>query len=155
MRFIKLTALLSIPMFVLLACNGTSDLDEDFIYVGATTMNGTQEVPAVTTSATGTINANYNKQTKILSYTLTFSGLTKPDSVAQLHGTGEAGIAAPALQNFIGFPAATAGSYTGTLLIDGVKILENELLGGRYYINLHNSAYKYGEIRGQLILAKK
>lgn len=75
MRFIKLTALLSIPMFALLSCNGTSDLDEDFIYVGTTTMNGAQETPAVTTSATGTINANYNKQTKILSYTVTFSVL--------------------------------------------------------------------------------
>jgi hypothetical protein len=41
------------------------------------------------------------------------------------------------------------------LLIDGVKFTEEYLLGGRYYINIHSKTYSGGEIRGQLILAKK
>lgn len=72
-----------------------------------------------------------------------------------IHGTAEPGVTAPPLQTFFGFPKATAGTYSGTLLIDGVKFLETELLGGRHYINIHNSVKPNGEIRGQLILAKK
>jgi hypothetical protein len=157
MRSFKLTAfslLLSLPLIALLSCNGTSDLVKDFVYAGTTSMSGAQETPAVATTATGTINASYNKQTKILSYTVTFSGLAQAASAAHIHVTGEAGIFAGVLQSFIGFPPATAGTYSGTVLIDGVKFLENELLGGRYYINIHNPTWTNGEIRGQIILSK-
>ena len=156
MRLPKLTALLfSLPIMFLISCKSTSDVERDNIYYGITSMSGTQETPAVITSATGFIDANYNRLTKTLSYTVTFSGLTKAASAAHIHGTGETGIAAPVLQTFVGFPAVTAGTYSGTLLIDGVKFLENELLAGRYYINIHNATYTAGEIRGQLVLSKK
>jgi hypothetical protein len=62
-------------------------------------------------------------------------------------------IAAPA-QTFSPFPGERR-KYSGSLLIDGVKFTEEYLLGGRYYINIHSKTYGNGEIRGQLILAKK
>ena len=39
-------------------------------------MTGAQETPPVLPAATGTMDAYYNKVTKTLSYTVTFSGLT-------------------------------------------------------------------------------
>ncbi len=39
-------------------------------------MSGANEVPSVSTSATGNYTANYNRVTKALSYTVTYQGLT-------------------------------------------------------------------------------
>ena len=157
MRFPKLTALLlSLPLFILISCSDdTADVERDNIYYGTISMTGAQETPPVTTAATGTIDANYNRLTKTLSYSVTFSGLSDSAVAAHIHGLGEVGVMAPVLQTFSPFPRRKEGSYSGTLFIDGVKFTEEYLLGGRYYINIHSKTYGNGEIRGQLILAKK
>ena len=157
MRFPKLTALLvSLPLFIFISCkDDTEEVEKDNIYYGTITMSGAQETPPVTTTATGKIDANYNRFTKTLSYSVTFSGLVDSAVAAHIHGLGEPGIAAPFLQTFSPFPKRKEGSYSGTLFIDGVKFTEEYLLGGRYYINIHSKTYGNGEIRGQLILAKK
>jgi hypothetical protein len=156
MRFPKLTALLlSLSFFILISCRTTDEIQKDNIYYGTITMTGAQETPPVTTSATGSIDANYNRLTKTLSYTVTFSGLSDSAVAAHIHGLGELGVAAPVLQTFSPFPRRKEGSYSGSLVIDGVKFTEEYLLGGRYYINIHSKTFGNGEIRGQLILAKK
>ena len=157
MRLPKLTALLlSLPVFILLSCkDDTEEVERENIYYGTITMTGAQETPPITSPATGTINANYNRFTKTLSYTVTFSGLVDSAVAAHIHGLGEPGVLAPVLQTFSPFPRRKEGSYSGTLFIDGVKFTEEYLLGGRYYINIHSKTFGNGEIRGQLILATK
>jgi hypothetical protein len=157
MRFPKLTALLlSLPLFILISCSDdTEEVERDNIYYGTISMTGAQETPPVTTAATGTIDANYNRLTKTLSYNIVFSGLVDSAVAAHIHGLGEVGVKADIVQTFANFPRRKAGSYSGSLLIDGVKFTEEYLLGGRYYINIHSKTYSGGEIRGQLILAKK
>jgi len=157
MRFPKLTALLlSLPLFILISCSDdTEDVERDNIYYGTISMTGAQETPPVTTAATGTIDANYNRLTKTLSYSIVFSGLVDSAVAAHVHGLGETGILAPVVQTFANFPRRKAGSYSGSLLVDGVKITETDLLANRYYINIHSKTYGNGEIRGQLILSKK
>ena len=118
-------------------------------------MTGAQETPPVTTSATGTIDANYNRLTKTLSYNIVFSGLVDSAVAAHIHGLGEVGVKADIVQTFANFPRRKAGSYSGSLLVDGTKITETDLLANRYYINIHSKTYSGGEIRGQLTLAKK
>jgi len=45
-----------------------------------------------------------------------------------------------------------SGSLTGTLLVDGVLVKENDLINGQYYINIFTNSplYPQGEIRGQI-----
>ena len=128
MRLPKLTAfLLSLSIFILFSCGtSTEELEKNNIYYGrALPMTGGQETPAVTTNATGTIDANYNRLTKTLTYKITFSGISGTGAtMAHIHGLGEPGIMAGVLQSFVGFPTATSGTYSGTLLIDGVKFTE-------------------------------
>ena len=156
MRLSKLTAFfLCLSIIFITSCKSTEDVEQENIYYGTITMSGAQETPPVTTSATGTINANYNRLTKTLSYSLTFSGLSDSAVAAHIHGLGEPGVMAGVLQTFSPFPRRKEGSYSGTLLIDGVKFTEEYLLAGRYYINIHSKTYGNGEIRGQLVLAKK
>ena len=157
MRFPKLTVLLlSFPLFILISCSDdTEDVERDNIYYGTISMTGAQETPPVTTAATGTIDANYNRLTKTLSYSIVFSGLVDSAVAAHVHGLGETGVLAPVVQTFANFPRRKAGSYSGSLLVDGTKITETDLLANRYYINIHSKTYSGGEIRGQLILSKK
>jgi hypothetical protein len=153
MRLSKLIVVF-LPVIFLLSCTDPEEFEKENTYVGTITMNGAQETPPVTTSATGTIEATYSKLSKTLSYKVTFSGLSGNATAAHIHGPGEVGIKADVLQTFT-FPAKTSGTYSGTLFIDGVKIKEEELIAGRYYINIHTAANPAGEIRGQLALAKK
>ena len=159
MRLPKLTAfLLSLSIFIIFSCGkSTEETEKENIYYGrALPMTGAQETPPVTTSATGSIDANYNRLTKTLSYKVTFSGLSGTGATAaHIHGLGEVGVKADVLQTFIGFPAVTSGTYSGSLLIDGTKFTEEYLLGSRYYINIHTALNAGGEIRGQLILKKE
>lgn len=156
MRLPKLTAIfLCLAIVFVVACTSTEDVEKDNIYYGSITMTGAQETPPVTTSATGSIEANYNRFTKTLSYSLSFSGLSDSAVAAHIHGLGEAGILAPVVQTFNSFPRRKAGSYSGSLLVDGIKIKEEDLLANRYYINIHSKTYSGGEIRGQLVLAKR
>jgi hypothetical protein len=157
MRLPKLTAfLLALPIVILFSCKSTSEVEKENIYYGnALPMSSSQETPSFSSTATGSIDASYNRLTKTLTYKVTFSGLSGNAAAAHIHGLGEAGIAAGVLQSFVGFPAATSGTYSGSLLIDGVKFSENELIAGRYYMNIHTAAKPGGEIRGQLILSKQ
>jgi len=156
MRLPKLTAfLLSVPVLILISCKSTAEVEAENIYYASFPMSGAQEVPANSSNATGAVEANYNRLTKTLSYKVTFSGLSGNATAAHIHGIGEPGVNAGIFQTFVGFPLTTSGSYSGTLLIEEVRITENDLLAGRYYFNIHTALRPGGEIRGQLILAKK
>ena len=156
MRLPKLTSIfLCLSIVFVVSCTSTAEVEKDNIYYGTITMTGAAETPPVTTTATGTIEASYNRFTKTLSYSLSFSGLSDSAVAAHIHGLGETGILAPVVQTFNSFPRRKAGSYSGSLLIDGIKIKEEDLLASRYYINIHSKTYSGGEIRGQLILAKR
>ena len=155
MRLPKLTALLlSVSAFVFASCEKSEDVEAQNTYVGTTTMSGAQETPAITTSASGTVEASYNRLSKTLTYKVSFSGLAANASAAHIHGTAPTGYAAGVLQTFVGFPAATSGTYSGSLLIDGVKFTESNLLAGLYYVNIHNATRPAGEIRAQILLTR-
>ena len=153
MRSLKLTAVLFLFSFFFVSCDKELNL-EPGEYIGATTMSGSQEVPAVTTTASGSISVTYSQRDKTLRYTITWTGLSGNPTGAHIHGIAEEGVNAGVLQTFNGFPAATTGSYSGTLLVDGVKIKEEYLLSGKYYANIHTAANPGGQIRGQIILRR-
>src|SRR5258708_19805323 len=55
------------------------------------TLDGKSEVPANTSTGTGTADVDYDAATKKLTWTLTYSGLTGPATAAHFHGPAEAG----------------------------------------------------------------
>ncbi len=105
----------------------------------------------------------YSKETRTLSYTVNWSGLTDSVLLMHIHGLAPTGFAAGVVQNIVTasngiFPQKTSGKYTyaktgklsGTLLVDGLAVKEEDLLNGQYYMNIHTSVYTGGEIRGQI-----
>jgi hypothetical protein len=160
MKWMKLTACtVFLFSFIVISCE-LDDITEDGFFVGnALPMNGAQETPPVTTAATGTIDATYSIYTKVLTYTVNWSGLSGLPVAAHVHGLATQGYAAGIVQpmwtaaNAVLYPAS--GKYTGSLFVDGVNIREENILAGAYYINLHTAAKPNGEIRGQIILTRK
>jgi hypothetical protein len=112
-------------------------------------LTGAKELPKTDSKGTGKLDATYDTVTKVISYTLTFDGLSGPATAAHFHGpatrTQSAGVIAP-----IG-DKAPASPVTGTVTLtdDQVKALQS----GKIYVNVHTAANPGGEIRGQVYRA--
>ena len=55
------------------------------------TLNGAQQVPPVQTAATGTAELTYDPATRVLTWTLNYSGLSGPATMAHFHGPAAQG----------------------------------------------------------------
>lgn len=114
-------------------------------------MSGAQEVPARETAATGKIKVSYNKCDKMLTFTVDWKNLTADPVGSHIHGTAAKGVNAPVQYNFTSLiPKATSGTFTNSVMVDGITIKEDSLLAGFYYLNIHTPKFPGGEIRGQI-----
>ena len=135
-------------LFVFSSCTGENP---EVLTAKNLPIDGMQEVPARTTSGNGTMDVAYNKDTRTLSYTVRWNSLTGPVVQAHIHGTAQKGFNAGILQDWTSsITKQPSGTYSGTVLIDGVVFNEEDLLLGRYYVNIHTAMYTGGEIRGQI-----
>ena len=107
-------------------------------------MSGAQEVPANTTGGKGDVLATLDTKTKMLSYTVTYSGLSGPATAGHIHGPAAAGANAG-----VAIPFASAVSpITGTATLTDAQMAD--LMAGKMYANVHTAANPGGEIRGQM-----
>jgi hypothetical protein len=111
-------------------------------------MSGSQEVPPVTTTATGTITATLNGARDLLSYTVTWSGLSGSVTNSHFH-TGLANQAGGVTEGVTLSTTASSGSHSGTWAIPSTSVAD--LLAGKIYFNIHTAANSGGEIRGALL----
>lgn len=108
------------------------------------TLTGAAEVPANASTATGAATLTYNKETKIFTVVVTFSGLTPNNG--HIH-KGAAGVSGPVIYPFTGVNTSPINYTSAALTADQ----EADLIGALYYVNLHTTAFAAGEIRGQLL----
>lgn len=109
------------------------------------TMNGATEVPAKTTDGKGSVTATLDTATKVLTYDVTYSGLTGPVTAGHLHGPADPGANAPVS---VPFQAPLTSPIHGTATLTDTQ--ESQLMAGKMYANLHTAANPAGEIRGQM-----
>jgi len=147
------------------ACEDSTDPDATY---SATLLGANERPNAVTTTATGTFSATLDDN-GILTYTVSFTGLTSNSNNAHIHGpipaTGNA--TAPVLVDFnqptsgrtitLG---ATSGTGSGTIDLklaapnnanvsgDSLKVLLNT---AKLYVNVHSANNGGGEILGNII----
>ena len=108
------------------------------------TLNGAIETPANASTATGTATLTFNKDTKIFTVVVNYSGVTATN--AHIH-KGDVGVAGAVVFGFTA-PLTSPINYTSVAL-DATQ--EADLNANLYYVNIHSAAFPGGEIRGQLI----
>jgi hypothetical protein len=142
-----LLSLLAISAFTFSCKKDDPVVNADKIYQVSTTLSGANEIPAVTTSATGSTTGTYNQTTKILTVSTTLSGITP--TMGHIHTQ-----TVPTLPDKSGpvtFPFSTLTSpvvFTTTTPLTAAQ--EADLLNGIMYVNFHTTANPKGEIRGNL-----
>ncbi len=112
------------------------------------TIDGDQETPAVDTAAAGTGTATLDPDTNLLSWAITYAGLSGPLTVSHFHGPAPlCAAAAPVLT--ISDGGAASGVLTGSAVVSDQQA--DDLLAGLWYVNLHTALNPPGEIRGQVV----
>ncbi|MBS3814287.1 CHRD domain-containing protein [Candidatus Bipolaricaulota bacterium] len=125
------------------------------------------EVPAVADTtpgaASGIIIAILDREMNVLRYSLTYKGLSDTPTMAHFH-RGPSGETGPPVRTIFGKPqiegspedapngtsAFISGSWTGEGEQPLTDELEEAILSGNIYVNIHTELNKGGEIRGQL-----
>jgi CHRD domain len=135
---------------LLLTVSSCEDDDDDAPAKNITnfsgTMSGANEVPAVTTTATGNVTAEFDNDTKILTLVITYSGLSSDITVWHVH-KGATGAFGPPVAGLT-YGTLGASPFTWSTALDAT--MEADLMANLYYANIHTVNNAGGEIRGQL-----
>jgi hypothetical protein len=115
-------------------------------------LTGAEQVPPVTTTGSGTAALTYDPATRVVTWSITFSGLSGAPTMAHFHGPAAAGKNAPVLVwiSKKGEPVTSPITGEATLTPDQAQ----QFTAGDWYINVHTPAHPAGEIRGQVMPPK-
>ena len=108
-------------------------------------LSGANESPPNDSQAKGTAEASFDTETRELTWTVEYSGLSGPAIGAHIHGPADAGTNAGIM-----VPLKTGESpITGSATLSENQVAP--LLEGKLYFNIHTQAHPGGEIRGQIV----
>jgi len=109
-------------------------------------LSGANEVPPNDSKGSGTVDVSYDTASKTVTWNGSYTNLSGPPTAAHFHA-GEAGknggVAVPI------FSAANAkNTFSGSATLTDAQA--NDLMTGKWYVNIHTAAHKAGEVRGQV-----
>jgi hypothetical protein len=104
------------------------------------------EVPANVSSGSGVLEASLDQQTNVLTWTVTYAGLTGPVKAGHFHGPATAGANAGVA---LGFPGSMESPIKGSATLTAAQAAD--VLAGTWYVNLHTANHPGGEVRGQVM----
>ena len=107
-------------------------------------LSAAQEVPPNGSPATGALEASLDKNTNVLKWRITYSGLTGPATAGHFHGPASMGQNAGVVVPF----ASAASPIEGQATLTPAQV--DDLMAGKWYANVHTAANPGGEIRGQV-----
>jgi hypothetical protein len=108
-------------------------------------LTSASEVPPNDSKGTGTADVNFDTASKLLTWKVTYSGLTGPVTMAHFHGPAEPGNNAGIMIPFKDVASGAQGSATLT------DTQAADLMAGKLYVNVHTAAHPGGEIRAQVV----
>lgn len=146
--WLSLALVLALGTFI--ACNKDDDKPKVIYEKTGLALSASQEVPPNTSTATGTMDVSYNKDTKVLNLQASWSNLTDNPVAAHIHGTALRGVNAGVKFDLGTNVTSATGTFTANINVDNIAIKEDSLLLGFYYFNVHTPINPGGEIRGQI-----
>jgi len=119
-------------------------------------LSGTQEVPSVTTAATGEVELVYSRDANTFDITATFTGIAQANVTGIHLHSGASGVEGPVIVDLLAAGAqltqGTGGALTFTLRnVPFPTTSVNDLNNNRVYLNIHTTQNTDGEIRAQLL----
>ena len=124
------------------------------LHSGPIQMNGDSQRPnRAATTGSGLATVSYDRPKKTISYTINWVlGSGASTTLMHFHGspTGSPEVASPVVIGISGFSASNSGFLTG-ITRELTESEEADFLAGKWYLNIHSSAYGSGELRGQVI----
>ncbi len=108
----------------------------------STTLTGAQEVPANSSTATGTSTLLLSADETTAKVSLSFSGLSSAQTAAHIHGPADPGVNAPII-----FPLPNGQVSNFMIALTSGQLADLE--AGKHYVNVHTTNFLNGEIRGQ------
>ncbi len=115
---------------------------------------GSNEFPTNASTATGTTLVTFDDVLNNVTVNVTFSGLSTNASAGHIHCCAAPGVNVGVAMGFTSFPANTSANYNAVLTVfSGANTFASVLAGanaGLAYVNVHNSNFPGGEIRGNL-----
>jgi hypothetical protein len=115
-------------------------------------LTGAKQVPPVQTAASGTADLTYDAATRMLTWSLSYSGLSGPATMAHFHGPAAEGKNAPPVIWLSEKGAAVANPIKGQATLTPEQA--QQMMAGEWYVNVHTQANPNGEIRGQVMPPK-
>jgi CHRD domain len=113
------------------------------------TLTAASEVPASTSTGSGTATVSLDTATHEITYDVTFSGFASAVTAAHIHGPAEAGKNAGVVVPLGDNPTSP---IHGTAKLTPEQ--EQQLTAGLFYVNVHSKNNPGGAVRGQLVVAK-
>lgn len=145
---LMISALVISSAFVFSGCDKDDD-DNDNMFNVSGSANGTQMVPTVAGSGTATFNGTYNGDTRVMTYTTNWNGLTGGPTAASFYG-GASGTNGATIGSPWTLASGTTGSgnFSGTMTLTPAEA--SQLMAGNWYYTMGTTANPTGEVRGQL-----
>ena len=115
-------------------------------------LTGAQQVPPVQTQGSGKADLTYDPSTRVVTWTITFSGLSSPATMAHFHGPAAEGKNAGVKVWLSHKGSAVTSPVKGEATLSTQDA--QEFAAGQFYINVHTKDHPSGEIRGQVMPPK-
>jgi len=135
----------------LISCEKEKDNDTNKagMYTVSGSASGSQMVPSVAGSGTASISGTYSSDTKVLTYTTTWSNLSGGPTAAAFYSgaTGANGAVVGSLWT-LGTGLSGTGSFSSNTTLTAEQ--EVQLLNGNMYYALSTATHTTGEVRGQI-----
>ncbi|UUZ68425.1 CHRD domain-containing protein [Polaromonas sp. P2-4] len=145
-RQVTRISLAAITVVALAAMTGCGMMSRQSNLVAfSTQLRGANEVPAVASQGSGTVDAVLNKDTNLFRWKISYTGLTGPATAGHFHGPAAIGVNAGVV---VPWSSPMRSPMEGSATLTPAQAAD--LMAGRWYANIHTAANPGGELRGQM-----